>query len=101
MAEKKDKQDELPVEGKPTTPIETETPAPEMDKTEPGGETDAPDENDISDVIEILKEIQSETGGSGEITSIPPELLGIVKFLIEKMATLKNSVCRSFMAGRS
>lgn len=91
MVDKKNKEVELPEDGKSTTPINTETPAPETDKTEPGGESDAPDENDISDVIDILKEIQSETGGSGEITSIPPELLGIVKFLIEKMATLKTA----------
>lgn len=91
MAEKKDKQVELPEDGKTTTPINTETPAPETDKPEPGGESEAPDENDISDVIDILKEIQSETGGSGEITNIPPELLGIVRFLIEKMATLKTA----------
>lgn len=91
MAKITDKQDEMPENGKTTTPIETATPAPETDKPEPGGESDAPDENDISDVIEILKEIQSETGGSGEITNIPPELLGIVRFLIEKMATLKTA----------
>jgi hypothetical protein len=90
MAEKNDKQVEMPEEVKTTTPIDTDTPAPEMDKTESGEQAATTDENDISDIIDILKEIQSVTGGKGEITSIPPELLGIVKFLIEKMATLKN-----------
>lgn len=90
MAEKKDKQVEMPEEGKTITDVNTDTTAPGMDKSESGEQAATTDKNDISDVIDILKEIQSVTGGKGEITSIPPELLGIVRFLIEKMATLKN-----------
>lgn len=93
MVDKKDKtaqeQVESPELGK-TAPAETAETAPEMGKTESGEQTETVDENDISDVIEILQEIQSVTGGKGEIKSIPPELLGIVRFLIEKMATLRT-----------
>lgn len=93
MAEKEDTKvvETTPEIGK-TAPVETAETAPELDKTaETDKPMDAPDGEDITDVIDILKEIQSETGGKGEITSIPPELLGIVRFLIEKMATLKTA----------
>jgi len=93
MVDKKDKtaqeQVKKPESGK-TAPVEPAETAPETDKPESVEQPEPVDENDISDVIEILQEIQSVTGGSGEIKSIPPELLGIVRFLIEKMATLKN-----------
>lgn len=93
MVDKKDKQEKetAPELGK-TAPVETANPAPATDKpVETAESPDAPDENDLSDVIAILQDIQTETGGKGEITSIPPELAGVVKFLIEKMTALREA----------
>lgn len=92
MVDKKDKQvaEQTPELGK-TAPVDPVESAPETDKTAETGSMDAPDEKDITDVIAILNEIQSETGGSGEISNIPPELFSVVKFLIEKMVALREA----------
>lgn len=54
-------------------------------------ETEAVDENDITDVIDILNAIDKDGGGKGEIGNIPPELAGVVKFIVGKMIALRDA----------
>ena len=76
---------------KPTeTPVESEErTAPMTDK--PGDTDDSPGEKDISNVIAILNEFQKIAGGKGDITEIPENLIGVVKFTIEKMVAIRDS----------
>lgn len=53
--------------------------------------TAAPDEQDIEQVLMILNEVNQISGGKGKISGIPPEVLGPVKFLIEKMVTIRDA----------
>lgn len=53
--------------------------------------TAAPDEQDIEQVLMILNEVNQISGGKGKIEGIPPEVLGPVKFLIEKMVTIRDA----------
>jgi len=46
---------------------------------------------DIDDVLMILNEIDQISGGKGNIGGIPKELHGPVKFLIEKMITVRDA----------
>jgi len=62
--------------------------APEMDKTEM--EADAPDEQDIANVISILNEIKVISGGNGDITEISPQLLGAIKPLVDNLTALEK-----------
>jgi len=96
MVDKKEKtaqeQVKTPELGK-TAPVETAETAPEMGQTV---ETDKPteglDEEDITDVISLLNLIDKDyAGGKGEISSIPPDLKGSIKFLVRKMVALRNA----------
>ncbi|MCK5614717.1 hypothetical protein KAR91_73325, partial [Candidatus Pacearchaeota archaeon] len=51
--------------------------------------TDAPDENDIANVVMLLNEVQKMNGGTGDITEIPPQLFSSVKFLADKLNSLR------------
>lgn len=91
MVDKMKSQEQItaPEMGK-TDPVDTAKPAPEMDQTAETGEP--MDEEDISDIIGILNLIDKDyAGGKGEISTIPPELKGVVKTLITKLLALKNS----------
>ncbi|MCE5332690.1 MAG: hypothetical protein LLF95_11210 [Bacteroidales bacterium] len=50
-----------------------------------------PDKTDIDNVLMILNEVDQISGGNGGIKSIPDELHGSVKFLVEKMVTLRDA----------
>lgn len=45
---------------------------------------------DITDIIGILNEFQKISGGTGEITDIPENLRGAIRFAIEKMVALRQ-----------
>jgi hypothetical protein len=51
-------------------------------------ETTVPDEQDIEQVLMILNEVNQISGGKGKIAGIAPEMLGPVKYLIEKITTI-------------
>lgn len=59
--------------------------APNKDQT-----TDAPDSGDISDIISLLNLLDKETGGKGEITDVPKSMLGSIKYLVDKLTTIKD-----------
>jgi hypothetical protein len=65
--------------------------APVKDKPVEAAASDAPDEKDISDVIKLLNEIDSMNGGKGDIAEIAPNLVGTVKFLLDKMIALRDA----------
>lgn len=65
--------------------------APVTDKPVGAAASDAPDEKDISDVIKLLNEIDSMNGGKGDISEIAPNLVGTVKFLLDKMIALRDA----------
>jgi len=65
--------------------------APATDKPVGAEVSDAPDEKDISDVIKLLNEIQTINGGKGDIAEIAPNLVGTVKFLLDKMIALRDA----------
>lgn len=65
--------------------------APATDKPDGAAASDAPDEKDISDVIKLLNEIQTMNGGKGDIAEIAPNLVGTVKFLLDKMIALRDA----------
>lgn len=70
----------------PKTPEENTQEASEKSEA-----TAAPDEQDIEQVLMILNEVDQISGGKGKIGGIPPEVLGPVKFLIEKMVTIRDA----------
>jgi len=82
MAQENNNQGNMAVE----KPSEEIAEASAMNKTA-GGAT----ENDISDVLMVLNEIDQISGGKGGISAIPNELHQPIKFLIEKMITVKNA----------
>jgi len=53
--------------------------------------TEAPTNNDIDQVINVLNELDMLSGGKGTIKQLPPELLGSVKYLIDKMTAVKEA----------
>ena len=65
--------------------------APATDKPAEAAASDAPDEKDISNVISLLNEIQTINGGKGDITELPENLIGTVKFLLDKMIALRDA----------
>lgn len=70
-------------------------------KVKPSEETEASEKNessadnvtgkDIDNVLMVLNEIDQISGGKGAISSLPPELKGPVKFLIEKMVVIRDA----------
>lgn len=81
MAEKTNNQEEkAPI----TSPEGTE--ASEMNQT-----SKTTTGNDIDDVLAILNEINQISGGKGNIANIPNELHSPIKFLIEKMITIRDA----------
>jgi hypothetical protein len=76
----------------PAVKVEKEvSAAPVTDKPVEAEASDAPDENDISGVISLLNEIQTMNGGKGDIADIDPNLVGTVKFLLDKMIALRDA----------
>lgn len=73
----------------------TEMPIPTEENPKEASEksetTAAPSEKDIEQVLMILNEVDQISGGKGKIAGIPPEVLGPVKFLIEKMVTIRDA----------
>jgi len=53
--------------------------------------TKIPDGKDIEQVLMILNEVDQISGGNGKISSIPPEMHGPIKFLVEKMITIRDA----------
>jgi len=84
MAKKNNEQDEMAEMPNPTE----ENPQEASEKSET---TAIPDGKDIEQVLMILNEINQISGGKGKISGIPPEILGPVKFLVEKMVTIKDA----------
>ena len=81
MAEKTNNQEEkAPI----TSPEGTE--ASEMNQT-----SKTTTGNDIDDVLAVLNEINQISGGKGNIANIPNELHSPIKFLIEKMITIRDA----------
>jgi hypothetical protein len=74
---------EVKAEAAPVKEKPVETKAPDT--------SDAPDEGDISNVISLLNEIQAITGGKGDITDIPENLRGVIKYVMEKMVALRDA----------
>ena len=60
--------------------------ASEMNKTSEGAT-----KKDIDDVLMVLNEIDQISGGKGKISAIPKELHAPIKFLIEKMITVRDA----------
>lgn len=51
----------------------------------------APDEEDISDIIGMLNEMSSITGGEeGGIKDVPTEIRPVIRFMIQKMVALRD-----------
>jgi hypothetical protein len=91
MAEKKDITAEAEVKT-PAVEVKKEvSTAPVTDKPDEVETSDAPDEKDISEVIKLLNEIQTMNGGKGDIAEIAPNLVGTVKFLLDKMIALRDA----------
>ncbi|MDD4971894.1 MAG: hypothetical protein PHT07_20910 [Paludibacter sp.] len=84
MAKENIEQEEMEGAAKPSE----ENPAEASEKNET---TTIPDEKDIEQVLMILNEVNKIQGGKGNISSIPPEIHGPVKFLVEKMVTIRDA----------
>lgn len=86
---KKDNMQEQEQEAKvaPVKPSE-ENPNEASEKSEA---SEIPNKDDIDDVLMILNEFDQIAGGKGGIKAIPNELHGSVKFLIEKIITLRDA----------
>jgi len=57
---------------------------------EPVSGDDSLDKEDISEVIEVLNEFQRILGGSGDITDVPENMKGVLRFTIEKMIAIRD-----------
>lgn len=68
----------------------TDVAAQEAGKSGEGDTEDAPNQEDITDVIAILNAVDQGLGGKGELKSIPPELASIVKELVRKLIVLRD-----------
>lgn len=86
MAKENIEQEEMAEMPNQETTKETTQEASEKSET-----TDAADSQDIEQVLMILNEINQISGGKGKIAGIPPEIIGPVKFLVEKMVTIKDA----------
>jgi len=86
MAKENIEQEEMAEMPNQKTTKETTQEASEKSET-----TDAADSQDIEQVLMILNEINQISGGKGKIAGIPPEIIGPVKFLVEKMVTIKDA----------
>jgi len=71
----------------PTKPSEVDMP----EASEKNETSESPNEKDIDQVLMILNEVDQISGGKGSIAEIPIELHGPVKFLIEKMVTIRDA----------
>ena len=65
-----------------------ETPAEELNKS--GKETEVPEEEDISEMIEVLNAGQKTLGSGEDITDVPKNLRGSIKYLIEKLVFVRD-----------
>lgn len=65
-----------------------ETPAEELNES--GKETEVPEEEDISEMIEVLNAGQKTLGGGEDITDVPKNLRGSIKYLIEKLVFVRD-----------
>ena len=88
MAELNIGQEKTTSTAKPIPATTEENPQEASEKSET---TAAPDEQDIEQVLMILNELSQISGGKGKIAGIPPEVLGPVKYLIEKMVTIRDA----------
>lgn len=86
MAKENIEQEEMAEMPNQETTKETTQEASEKSET-----TAIPDGKDIEQVLMILNEINQISGGKGKISGIPPEILGPVKFLVEKMVTIRDA----------
>lgn len=90
------KEKEVTVEDTGKTPEvsveKTTTIAPVMDETtEAADDTgEAPESEDISDIIALLNIMDQESGGTGEIQEVPAALKGSIKFLIDKLIFVRD-----------
>lgn len=116
MAEKVDNQtiNEMPLEAKEnvaqkpsgeaqpgTAPVEDKTAAGTQTIPEPKespevpaggeGEGEGLNEQDVDNVLALLNEIERFNGGKGEISEIPPQLLGVTRFILDKMVALRDA----------
>nr|WP_319265287.1 hypothetical protein [uncultured Draconibacterium sp.] len=74
------------------TPAPVNEPAPVEDKPAPAPEaSEAPDGDDITNVVMLLNEFDKIAGGKGEITELPENIMGPVKFLVDKMVALRDA----------
>jgi hypothetical protein len=91
MAENKEITAEAEVKT-PAVEVEKEvSAAPATGKPAEAAASDAPDEEDISNVISLFNEIQTMSGGKGDITELPENLIGTVKFMLGKMVALRDA----------
>jgi hypothetical protein len=72
-------------QSKPTEVQSNAEVAPETDET-----IDAPDAGDFTDIISLLNLFDKEIGGKGEIANVPAELMGSIKFLVDKLTFIKD-----------
>lgn len=49
-----------------------------------------PEAEDISEIIEVLNSAQKNSGGNGDITDVPQNLRGSIKYLIEKLIFVRD-----------
>lgn len=77
-----------PTETKPTTEVVDTPAAPVGDET--GGGVDAPDVEDISDLLQVLNTFKEINGDTDKISEIPAELRGVLRFTIEKMQFIRE-----------
>ena len=64
--------------------------APVTDEPVEAAASDAPTEEDFSDVVAILNEVKKIIGEEGSIGSLSPEIAGAIKYLVEKMVVIRD-----------
>jgi len=69
---------------------ETDEPTPETPETDVDA-SEAPDKEDISDLINLLNEINQIDGGGDNISDVPEELRGVLKFITGKLLALRDA----------
>jgi len=91
MAEEKIPTEEV-VEETPATESKTpkEEPKPAETAPEGGKPAEAPDEEDISDLLALVNVLDSETGGQGKISDIPKELRNSIKYMYDKLVFMRD-----------
>jgi hypothetical protein len=89
-------QELTPEAGAEIVPDNTESKTPEVSPDaevapeETDKPTEAPDEEDIDDVLALLNIVEQETGGKGEIKDIPPELRNSIKYIYDKLVFVRE-----------